>query len=147
MTDAIEDLPRIVSVNPQEELTWAARLARPGRQYGFFFKFATKFSDLSDRRYMTKGHCLFYLHRRVASAKEAQARQRHWPGRVYNRITGSDHRYVELTGHVFNTLLTYSGERALEPEQIPGTYRVRRDLAEGLLEAFSAHMRAEGHLK
>ncbi|WJY20759.1 hypothetical protein QTA57_13140 [Fontisubflavum oceani] len=147
MSEPINQTPKIISVNPDDLSGWAGRLIRPLRQAGFGMMFASRFSDQSDRRYMSDAHCLLYLHHRTASVRQALERRGNVFGRVYNLITGKDHRYVILTGHVLDTVLRVAEEPRLDEFQRSGTYQVRLDVAEALLAKFADHMQKAGHLR
>lgn len=147
MSEPINQAPKIISVNPDDLSGWAGSLTRPFRQAGFGMMFASRFSDQSDRRYMSEAHCLLYMHRRTASVQQALDRRVNVFGRVYNIITGANHRYVILTGHVLDTVLRIAEEPRLDECQRSGTYKVRLDVAEALLAKFTSYMQKAGHLR
>ncbi len=146
MTGQIDDLPKIVSVDTADLAGLGGQAIRPFRKAGFVMMFASRFSDQADRQYMSEPHCLLYLHRRVASARQAADRGRHLFGRIYNALTGADPDYILLTGHVLDTVLRVAEEPRLDADQRLGTYQVRRDVAERLLDVFTEKMKMAGHL-
>lgn len=92
-------------------LTEAVRVSSPMARFG------AQFADLADRVYMSNAHCLMYVARRVAEARNAQARASWIGGRVYNRLTGSDADHVVLSGTVLANSLKWLGEPV--PDDFP----------------------------
>lgn len=96
-------------------------------------RFGAEFSRQSDQRYMSPEHCLLYLHRRVATARDADARSRNLPGRMFNRLTGQFGGAAHVSSHVLNVAFNTIGETppaALRPER---HYLVSINEAERLL--------------
>ncbi len=121
------------------------RVIRPSSVWGIIF--GKKLTYIADRLGMGPDESLTYLHQRVFAVRESAHRSRHFAGRIYNLLTGSDSKYVVLTGPVLASVLTSVGHEVGPEFQRPLTYQMPLDVAEGLLARMTAAAEAEGRIR
>lgn len=132
----VEPTSRVRSLSGM--ITEAARVSSPMTRFG------AQFAALADWVYMSDAHCLMYVARRVAEARNARARAGWVGGRFYNRLTGSKTDYVVLSGTVLANSLKWLGE--IVPEDFPraADLVLQFDIAEKLDADLRAKAAAEG---
>lgn len=110
-------------------------------------RFANRFSQVADKLYMSPDHCILYLARRVGEAQQAGDRSGSIFGRIYNRMTGEAVGFVNLSGAVLATTMTYVGDPVPEVFDKGKDYVIRLEIAENLLNRMKTKAKAEGLIK
>ena len=139
-----EEIPKIEAFDPAEEVGMLTRLFVPFRKAGPWMQFASTFSDLAEKRYMTREHCYLYLGRKVREAQMARERQKHAFGRLYNSFSGSRFDTLDVSGAVLRVTLKSLSQDLPRGLSNDGVYRLRLDIAEELSAGLTELMRSEG---
>ncbi len=140
----IEGLPKILIKGVPKGFESFSELGKAMAMANPVVKIASGFGQVADKLYMSSELCLINLARRTASCKAAAARNKWFGGRVFNRFSGAQADYVELSGAVVAGTLEYIGDDVPDALERGADYLLRRDLAEDLLHRFKTKARAAG---
>lgn len=78
---------------------------------------------------------LHFLHVRLYYRDEAKARSRHMIGRFWNKLTGANAEYVELSGVQLSQVLEMAGAPRPEGVTIAGRYLLHHEVARAAYKA------------
>lgn len=76
-----------------------------------------------------------FLHNKIAVAKQASRRNRWFGGRIFNRFSGEDPDYVQLSGTHLGQILPFAGIDTPDIVARSGQYLLRLDIAEQAMAA------------
>lgn len=91
-------------------------------------------SDASDQFVFDRDELRQFLQFRLAIVKQAKERNRGVFGRFYNRLSGEDPNYIDVSGSQLRQILAVFGEDAAEAVKNTENYQLRADVVQDALD-------------
>ncbi|MEP3299330.1 MAG: hypothetical protein ABJO27_23110 [Pseudoruegeria sp.] len=110
-------------------------------------RLASNFGSMADKLFMSEDLCLINFMRKSRATEDAAKRSRFWLGRMYNKFSGCNADYVELSGAVLGGAYRYLEDPNKKCVDFSEDYLLRRDVASDLLKRFEREAKKNGLLK